>query len=170
MSWGVKPAEADMTNGCIFCQIIAGNSPASFVREDALTVAFVDIRQFHPGHVLVVPKAHMPDLRELDGETGAALMAAVVDVTRAVSAAVSCQGISVWHSIGEAAGQEVPHLHFHVHPRSQSDRVLEVYPSPPCTPDRAALDALAASIRPHLSSSTVRSSDPCVPNPPSFPA
>lgn len=47
MSWGVKPPEADMTNGCVFCQIIARNSPASFVREDALSVAFVDIRQFH---------------------------------------------------------------------------------------------------------------------------
>ncbi|MGY0613486.1 HIT family protein [Luteimonas sp. A501] len=139
-----------MANGCIFCEIIAKDAPASFVREDALTVAFIDTRQFHPGHVLVVPKAHLSDIRELDGETGAALMAAVVDVTRALSNALSCQGISVWNSNGEAAGQEVPHLHFHVHPRSQFDRLLEVYPSPPRSPDRATLDALAASIRSHL--------------------
>ncbi|GGK15256.1 HIT family protein [Luteimonas terricola] len=139
-----------MANGCIFCEIVAKDAPASFVREDALTVAFIDTRQFHLGHILVVPKAHLADIRELDGETGAALMAAVVDVTRAVSSALSCQGISVWNSNGEAAGQEVPHLHFHVHPRWQSDRLLEVYPSPPGSPDRATLDALAASIRPHL--------------------
>ena len=142
-----------MANGCIFCQIIAGDSRASFVRECAFTVAFMDTRQFHSGHVLVVPKAHLPDVRELDGDTGAALMAAVAEVTRAVSDALSCQGISVWHSIGEAAGQEVPHLHFHVHPRSPSDRLLDVYPSPPDCPDRATLDILAASIRSHLSSS-----------------
>src|SRR5690606_2525730 len=142
-----------VANGCIFCEIIAGKAAASLVRECALTVAFMDTRQFHPGHVLVVPRAHLPDVRELDGDTGAALMAAVADVTRAVSDALSCEGISVWHSIGEAAGQEVPHLHFHVHPRSPSDRLLDTYPSPPEYPDRATLDTLAASIRPHLSSS-----------------
>ena len=139
-----------MASECIFCQIIAGEAPASFVREDALTVAFMDTRQFHPGHVLVVPRTHMPDVRALDGDTGAALMAAVADVARAVSAALVCPGMTVWHSIGEAAGQEVPHLHFHVHPRTGSDRLFLAYPSAPDTPDRASLDALAAAIRPHV--------------------
>ncbi len=145
-----------MATGCIFCQIIAGEAPVSLVRECALTIAFMDVRQFHSGHVLVVPKAHLADVRELDVATGTALMTAIADVTRAVSAAFSCQGISVWHSIGEAAGQEVPHLHFHVHPRSQSDRFLQLYPSPPDMPSRSALDALASSIRPHLSSLAMR--------------
>ena len=116
-------------------------------------MAFMDARQFHPGHVLVVPRAHLQDVRDLDGETGSALMAAVADVARAVSNAFSCEGISVWHSAGQAAGQEVPHLHFHVHPRSQSDGLLDIYPSRPSTPDRAVLDTLALSIRPYLSNS-----------------
>jgi histidine triad (HIT) family protein len=154
-----------VANGCIFCQIIAGDAPASFVREDALTVAFMDTRQFHPGHVLVVPKAHLADVRQLDGDIGAALMAAVAHVTRAVSEALSCQGISVWHSIGEAAGQEVPHLHFHVHPRTASDRMLQIYPSSPEAPDRANLDALAASIRSHVSASAARPNKLFKPNP-----
>lgn len=142
-----------MESGCIFCQIVAGSAAASFVREDSLTVAFMDVRQFHPGHVLVVPRTHLQDVRDLDGETGSALMAAVADVARAVSDTFSCEGISVWHSVGEAAGQEVPHLHFHVHPRTQMDGLLGIYPSPPNTPSRATLDALALSIRPGLSNS-----------------
>lgn len=140
-----------MDSGCIFCQIVAGSAAASFVREDSLSVAFMDTRQFHPGHVLVVPRAHLQDVRDLDDETGSALMAAIADVARAISNTFSCEGISVWHSVGEAAGQEIPHLHFHVHLRSQSDGLLDIYPSPPNSPDRAVLDVLARSIRPYLS-------------------
>jgi diadenosine tetraphosphate (Ap4A) HIT family hydrolase len=49
--------------------IAGGLQPASVVAEDKLTLAFVDLRQFHPGHVLVIPKHHFPDIRELDVET-----------------------------------------------------------------------------------------------------
>lgn len=139
-----------MDDDCVFCRIIAGQSPASVVREDALTLAFMDMRQFHPGHVLVVPKVHVADVRDLDDETGAAMMSALIDVTRATSAAFPSPGMSVWHSIGEAGGQEVFHLHFHVHPREESDRVMEIYPSQPETQDRDVLEQLAAAIRPHL--------------------
>lgn len=139
-----------MGDDCVFCRIIAGQAPASVVREDALTLAFMDMRQFHPGHVLVVPKVHVADVRDLDDETGAAMMSALIDVTRATSAAFPSPGMSVWHSIGEAGGQEVFHLHFHVHPREESDRVMEIYPSQPETPARDVLEQLAAAIRPHL--------------------
>lgn len=139
---------------CIFCRIIAGQSPASVVREDGLTLAFMDTRQFHPGHVLIVPKVHVADVRDLDDATGAALMSALIEVTRATSAAFPSPGMSVWHSIGEAGGQEVFHLHFHVHPREEGDRVMEIYPSAPGTPDRAVLDRMAAAIRPHLGQGT----------------
>ena len=91
-------------------------------------MAFVDLRQFHPGHTLVIPRQHLRDVRELDQVTGAALMATVARVTRAVGAAFPNDGISLWHSIGEAAFQEVPHLHIHVHSRLRDDGVLRVYP------------------------------------------
>jgi len=139
-----------MGDDCVFCRIITGQAPASVVREDALTLAFMDMRQFHPGHVLVVPKVHVADVRDLDDETGAAMMSALIDVTRATSAAFPSPGMSVWHSIGEAGGQEVFHLHFHVHPREESDRVMEIYPSQPEIPGRDVLEQLAAAIRPHL--------------------
>ncbi|MGY0619076.1 HIT family protein [Lysobacter sp. A378] len=106
-----------MSSDCPFCRIVRGTEPASIVCENDLVVAFVDLRQFSPGHVLVVPRRHLPDVRELDDATGAAVMSMLTRVTRAVGEAFANEGLGIWHSIGEAAGQEVPHLHFHVHPR-----------------------------------------------------
>jgi histidine triad (HIT) family protein len=135
---------------CVFCQIVSGSEPASIVWEDDLTIAAVDLRQFHPGHVLVIPRRHLRDVRELDYATGAAVMATVVRVTRAVAAAFPNQGMSLWHSIGEAAFQEVPHLHIHVHPRILGDGLLQVYPRAVALPDRTELDRYAAILRQHL--------------------
>ena len=136
-----------MTDACPFCAIARGAGAASVVAEDAHTVAFLDQRQFHAGHVLVIPRTHLADVRALDAATGAALMEAVVRVSRAVDAAFPGDGLSVWHSAGPGANQEVPHLHVHVHPRRVGDDVLRVYPSPPARPDRATLDAWAARVR-----------------------
>jgi histidine triad (HIT) family protein len=56
----------------------------------------------------------------------------------------------LWHSIGEAADQEVPHLHFHIHPRLPDDRLLRVYPSAPALPDKLVRDRYAEALRSHL--------------------
>lgn len=143
-------SDDSVMESCAFCAIARGEAPTSLVCEDALCLAFVDLRQFHHGHVLVVPRAHVPDVRALDEATGAALMSMLVRVTRAVSAAFPGPGLSVWHSIGEAAHQEVPHLHFHVHPRLPVDGLLRVYPRAPAMPGRDMLDACAARLRAHL--------------------
>jgi histidine triad (HIT) family protein len=132
---------------CVFCAIAAGESPASVVTADALTLAFLDVRQYHAGHVLVIPRQHVSDVRAVDDATGAAIMRAVARVARAVDRAFPGDGLSVWHSAGPGANQEVPHLHFHVHPRRLGDRVLQVYPEPPAYPDRATLDAWAERLR-----------------------
>lgn len=139
-----------MSDGCIFCEFAQGTRSASVIYEDELTMAFVDMRQFHPGHALVIPREHFADVRELDAATGAALMATVSRITRAVGAAFPNEGLSLWHSIGPAAFQEVPHLHIHVHPRKMDDGFLRVYPGEPPTPGRATMDAYAARIREHL--------------------
>ncbi len=136
---------------CVFCRILRGDLPASRVCEDEHAAAFVDIRQFNPGHVLVVPRRHLADVRELDGPTGAALMAMIVRVTRAVGEAFPNEGLSLWHSIGEAGFQEVPHLHVHVHPRRVGDELFRLYPTSPVTPDRPGLEQIADAIRARLS-------------------
>lgn len=110
----------------------------------------MDLRQFHPGHTLVIPRRHLRDVRELDPATGAALMASVARIARAVAAAFPNQGMSLWHSVGEAADQEVSHLHVHVHPRLPGDRLLQIYPSPPALPGKLARDRYAETLRAHL--------------------
>ena len=77
-------------------------------------------------------------------------MAAVARIARAVAAAFPNQGLSLWHSVGEAADQEVPHLHVHVHPRLLGDRLLRVYPSAATLPDKLVRDRYAETLRAHL--------------------
>jgi histidine triad (HIT) family protein len=139
-----------MADGCVFCAIAQGGAPASIVCENDLALAAIDLRQFHPGHTLVIPRRHFHDVRKLDDTTGAALMAMLSRVTRAVGRAFPNQGLSLWHSIGEAAFQEVPHLHIHVHPRLTGDDVLRVYPQFPSNTERSTLDSYAAILRSHL--------------------
>jgi histidine triad (HIT) family protein len=76
----------------------------------------------------------------------------VVRVARAVDRVFPGDGLSIWHSAGEGAHQEVPHLHIHIHPRRFGDDVLRVYPSSPPLPERASLDRWAASLRAQLPS------------------
>ena len=73
-----------MTEDCIFCRIVAGEAEASVAYEDDAAIAFMDSGQFHPGHTLVVPRRHIVDIFSLEAEPGAALMAALVRVHRAV--------------------------------------------------------------------------------------
>jgi histidine triad (HIT) family protein len=150
---------------CTFCDIVAGRAPATIVASDPLTVAFFDQRQFHPGHVLVVPRAHIADVREADGATGAAIMASVGRIARGVAGAFPNEGLSVWHSIGAAADQEVPHLHFHVHPRRLHDGLLRVYPSAPAHPERNTLDTWGARLRAVLAALVLLWAGPAVAQP-----
>jgi histidine triad (HIT) family protein len=137
-----------MRDGCIFCEIVAGEAASSVVLENDLVLAFLDLRQFHPGHTLVIPRVHVQDIYGLDdGVLGGALMAAVARVARRLRDVLKPEGLNVWQSTGVAAGQEVPHVHFHVLPRYVGDGLLQVYPSKPGYPPRTELDALAARLR-----------------------
>ena len=139
-----------MPQGCLFCAIVAGEEPASVVWEDPLAMAFMDLRQPNPGHVLVVPREHIADILELDDHTGAALIAGTTRVARGVARAFAPDGLNVWQSTGEAAGQEVFHLHLHVMPRRTGDTLFRPYTElPPPTP-RDTLNELAEELRGHL--------------------
>ena len=135
---------------CLFCEIVQETREASVVCVDDLTMAFMDARQFHPGHVLVIPRRHVRDLRELDEATGSAVMITLMRVTRAVDAVFPNEGLSLWHSIGSAAFQEVPHLHIHVHPRRTADGLLRIYPNRPDSPGRSTRETYAERIRAFL--------------------
>ena len=148
----------DSPTDCIFCDIVAGRLPATMVDADDLTVAFVDLRQFHPGHVLVIPREHVPDIRRASEPTAAAVLTMVARVSRAVEEAFPADGLSVWHSAGPGANQEVPHMHFHVHPRVQGDDLLRVYPQSPNLPSRETLSEWGARLRAALARANVEAS------------
>ncbi|MDP9236365.1 MAG: HIT family protein [Chloroflexota bacterium] len=139
-----------MATDCTFCGIIARDVEASIVDEDAETMAFIDIRQFHPGHTLIVPKRHIENIFELDDATGAALTRTLLRVARAVRDAFRPDGMNVWQSNGAAGGQEVFHLHLHVLPRMHEDGMLRFFPTRPGRPPRTELEKQAALIRSNL--------------------
>lgn len=136
-----------MSAGCAFCDILAGRSPASVVYADAHVVAFMDLRQAVPGHVLVVPRVHAVTLDRLDEDTAAQLMRIAHRVAIAMRSAWRPDGFNLWQSNGDAGGQDVPHVHLHVHPRRTGDGLPQVYPVCPRPSERDELDRLAADLR-----------------------
>jgi histidine triad (HIT) family protein len=72
------------TERCAFCAIVAGEIPSSIVWQDEHSVAFLDLRQFHPGHVLIVSRAHFGDLRDADDLAASGVMLTTARVMRAV--------------------------------------------------------------------------------------
>lgn len=133
-------------SACVFCDIIAGRAPADIVYQDDLTIAVIDPRQHNPGHVLVIPRTHVNDIKALDERTAGAVMRTMVRIARAVDRAFANEGMTVWHSIGPAAFQEVPHMHVHVHPRRVGDGLLRVYPGVPVDADPASRTAYAERV------------------------
>jgi diadenosine tetraphosphate (Ap4A) HIT family hydrolase len=108
--------------GCIFCDIVAGNAPASVVHRDDRCMAFMDIRPVTPGHLLIIPIAHAPHLAELEPAMGGHLFSVAERLAAGIRrSGLRADGINFFLADGEAAGQEVFHVHLHVFPRFDGD-------------------------------------------------
>ncbi len=134
---------------CVFCRILAGEEPVSVVYQDDLCSAFMDIQPVNPGHLLVIPKVHAPYLAQLDQETGAQMFRIAHRLAQALRKSdVRCEGVNLFLADGEAAFQEVFHVHLHVIPRYEGDGFgLRFSPEYYILPERSELNAVAASIR-----------------------
>ena len=134
---------------CIFCEIVSGRSDASIVHEDENVLAFMDIRPWTSGHLLVVPKRHASGLADLDPGDGAAVFAVGQRIATALRhGPLRAQGVNLFLADGIAAGQEVFHVHLHVVPRTAGDGFgLRGMPK---SPSRIALDQTAGVIRSSL--------------------
>jgi len=106
---------------CIFCEIIAQRAPAARVVEDPHTLAFLDLFPVAPGHALVIPKVHYPNLFEATPQTLAAVIETARRVARAIRTALQPDGLAVFQLNGRAAGQTVFHYHVHLIPRHEGD-------------------------------------------------
>ena len=107
---------------CIFCQIVAGDADATVIYEDDTVVVFLDINPVTPGHTMVVPRAHMPALSDVDPRTGAHMFNVAQPMAKALRASgMRCDGVNLFYADGEAANQTVFHAHLHVFPRYDGD-------------------------------------------------
>ena len=134
---------------CIFCEILSDDLPSSIVYRDDICTAFVDIQPVNAGHVLVVPNRHAPFLADLDEDTGARMFRIAHRVALALrNSGVECEGVNLFLADGEAAMQDVFHVHLHVFPRYVGDGFgLTFSPDYYDKPERSELDAIAERIR-----------------------
>ncbi len=113
---------------CLFCRLVAGEIPSARVYEDALTIAFMDIGQVNPGHVLVATKRHAATLLDITAEEAAAVMQTAQQVARAVQAAFNPPGLTLLQANGREGDQTVFHFHLHVVPRHEDDGIALSWP------------------------------------------
>jgi len=130
---------------CVFCKIVDGQIPSAKVQEDGLTLAFMDIGQVNPGHVLVAVKAHVENIFGLDDKLAAAVFQTAARVARAVQKAYAPEGVTLYQANGSAAGQTVYHFHLHIVPRYDQDGMQLAWPVK--NPPREQLEANAAKLR-----------------------
>ena len=133
---------------CIFCRIAQKKAPASIVYEDDAVMAFLDIRPLNEGHTLVIPKRHYAFVYEVPDEEVAHLYKLVKKVALAVKKGVKAGGITIAQQNEKAAGQDIFHVHVHVIPRYEGQKlprfeeVQEV--------SRARLDEVAKKLKQHI--------------------
>lgn len=130
---------------CVFCKIVAGQIPSAKVYEDELTLAFMDIGEVSPGHVLVTVKPHVENIYGLNDALAAAVFRTAARVARAVRNAYSPEGVTLYQANGVAAGQTVFHFHLHLVPRYAQDAMRLTWPAK--NPPREQLEANAAKLR-----------------------
>ena len=132
---------------CVFCAIVAGRAEASFVYEDDSILAFMDINPVTPGHLLVIPRDHLPALADVDDALGARMFNVAQELAAAIRASdLRSDGINLFYADGEAALQEVFHAHLHVIPRFPDDGFV-IDADWGAKPAREDLDAIAENIK-----------------------
>ena len=132
-----------MKNNCIFCAIAAGEIPSFKIYEDEYVLAYLDINPFSKGHTLVIPKEHTTGMLDTPDETLSAVISRVKKVANRLKSALPCDGFNILQNNGEAAGQTVMHLHFHIVPRYGKEDIAFVSHKG----DMAELSALAERIK-----------------------
>lgn len=130
-------------NDNIFAKILRSEIPCIKVYEDDTTLAFMDIMPQARGHTLVIPKEAAETLHDLSDDAAADLIKKVKRVANAVKKSLRADGISIFQLNGEAAGQTVPHIHFHILPGS----MIGARAHASASSDQTDLEAIAELIR-----------------------
>jgi len=142
-----------LNESCIFCKIVRKAEPASCVYEDERVMAFLDIRPMNEGHTLVIPKKHYATIYDVPEDEVTYLYRIVRRVAWAVKKGVDAGGISITQHNEAAAGQDVFHVHVHVIPRYEGQRLPRFEEIPEA--NREALEEVAGKIRKHVKWTTL---------------
>ena len=115
---------------CVFCAIVERRTPARFVLETADVVCFFPLEPEIPGHTLIASRRHYHDVMDAPTALGEAVFTAAQALAARYRDALGATGFNLLHATGAAAGQSVPHLHFHFMPRFEGDG-LKLWPELP---------------------------------------
>jgi histidine triad (HIT) family protein len=106
---------------CLFCKIVAGEIPSHKVYEDENVLAFLDIFPCAKGHTAVIPKQHYESVWDINTENFMLVAAGLQTAAGKVQSVLKPEGLNIGMNNGKAAGQAVPHLHWHIIPRWLED-------------------------------------------------
>jgi len=112
-----------MASDCIFCRIIRGEIPSYKVYEDETALAFLDINPATPGHTLIIPKTHVAQVEDMTAEDAESLFKTLHKIVGSIQEAFNAPASTIGINNSRESGQEVPHVHIHVIPRKQPDRL-----------------------------------------------
>lgn len=108
---------------CVFCGIVGGRKDAYVLYEDADHMAFLDRYPVVPGHTLIIPRQHYSTINEMSPDSVGRLFSLVPRLAPAVLGATGAGAFNVGQNNGHAAKQVVPHVHVHIIPRRDGDRI-----------------------------------------------
>ncbi len=129
---------------CIFCDIIDHKIPSKVVYENDDVLAILDISQVTYGHTIIMPKKHCRNILEADEESLSACIKAAKIVSEMAVNNCQAKGVNILNNCGEAAGQTVEHLHFHVIPRYGEHDSIHIAFNPS---EKQDLDAVLAMLK-----------------------
>ena len=135
-------------NDCVFCKIAKGEIPSTKLFENDKVLSFLDIMPAAKGHALVIPKGHYRTVLDVPSEELKEIAAALQKVGAAVMKATKAQGFNIHQSNEKAAGQVIPHAHFHIIPRFENDELDFAWK--PGQQDKAELEKYAKKIKENL--------------------
>jgi histidine triad (HIT) family protein len=133
------PSVAGHDPDCIFCRIVSGTIPAEIIHNGQKVLALLDRYPIHPGHTLIIPKAHCVDLLQLPADVFEEILQTTQAVARALTESLALEGFNVFSNNGEIAGQSVFHFHMHVTPRFRDDSIRFAHGKTTYAPGEMAL-------------------------------
>jgi histidine triad (HIT) family protein len=115
-------------NECVFCEIVKRKEKSTIIYEDKDILSFMDKAPFNSGHVLVIPKKHYKYIFDMNEKETGILFRAVNRISKAVFNAIKADGLNIGQSNGEAASQQIFHVHVHIIPRFIGDSKNNMFP------------------------------------------